>query len=318
MATDYSGSTPAQVEAILANIPVSTKNAIIEALSANGLLSADSTVNIRSEDNPGYTTRVNGYQDQVLLLGPNANTQVFSNAPVVVGLQSGTNFVNIDRPNPARDQADTIVGGSGSDTIVGNTAADSLVAGSGREYIASGGGRDTIRGGSGRDTLTGGGQSSIVAGSGRTTIVAGQAVAGYTGAVHDTVQAGTGRDSITLVAGNNTVYAPTGRGTATINAGSGYDTISGPAANSGAETVNAGAHTTLALDTGTVSFNFKAGNADTIFGGNGAGFVVLNQAADSFTASADKSGNTVLNFAGGGSITTVGKVNFVFAPKQNS
>ena len=321
MATDYSGTTTAQVEAVLASIPVSTKNAIIHALSANGLLGGNASVGILSEVNPGSTTVVNGNQEQVVLLGSNSNTQVFSNKPVVVGLDSGTNFVNINRPNTARDQADTVVGGSGKDTIVGNTSADSLVAGSGTEYIASGGGKDTIRGGSGRDTLTGGGQSSIVAGSGRTTIQAGQAVSGYKGAVHDTVQAGTGKDSISLSYGNNTVYAPTGGGAATINAGSGYDTIYGPTARSGAETINAGAHTTLQLDTGTVNFNIKSGNADTIFGGNGAGFVVLNQAAnspgktDSYTTSTDKSGNTVLTFASGGSITTVGQVNFVFKPK---
>ena len=225
MTTQYPGSTAADVQAVLANVPVSTKNAIIEILTANGLLTDSSHIGIVSEVNPGYTTRVNGNQDQLVLLGPNSNTQVFSNKPIIVGLETGTNYVSINRPNPAKDRADTVIGGSGRDTIVGNTAADSLVAGSGREYIVSGGGKDTLVGGTGRDTLVGGGNSLIVGGSGATTIQAGQGSTGYRGTPHDTVQAGTGAEKITLGSGNNTVYAPTGGGSATITAGTGSDTL---------------------------------------------------------------------------------------------
>lgn len=314
MSQQYPGSTAADVQAVLSNVPVSTKNLIIKALQANGLLSDTSHIGIVTEVNPGPSTFVNANQEQLVLLGPNSNTTVNSNAPVIVGLDSGTNFVNINHLNTSRDRADTIIGGSGNDTIVGNTAADSLVAGSGSEYVASGGGKDTIRGGSGHDTLTGGGQSAIYAGSGSTTIVAGQSILGTT--AHDTIQAGSGSDKIRLVAGNNTVYAPTSGGKATINAGSGHDTIYGPMKNQGAETINSGGHTQLNLDSGSVTYNLTAKSADTVFGGSGSGFVNLNKSATDITSVkattvGGQSAQTI-TFGSGGSITTVGTVNLTY------
>ncbi|WP_237481360.1 calcium-binding protein [Lichenibacterium dinghuense] len=320
MQFQYPNSSAADVRALLQKVPVATKNKIIQALEANGLLTKTSHIGVVVNTDPAPYTFVNANEDQLAILSPNVNTQINSNGPVAVALGGGTNYLNINHHNTAKDRADTVVGGSGRDTIVGNTAAADLVAGSGKEYIASGGGRDTIRGGSGPNTLTGGGQSLIVAGSGRTTIVAGQSILG--GTPQDTVQAGSGKDSITLVSGNNMVYAPTGGGSATINAGSGSDTVNGPTAFQGAETVNSGGHTTLQLGSGAVAYNLTAKSVDTVFGGQSAAFLNLNKAMTDITgaalASVGGQSGIVYTFAGGGSITVVGNVNLTFTNTRHT
>lgn len=339
--SDYS-LQPANVGAILQNIvSQGTQNSILQALQANGLLgSNDTQINIQVIPVTEYVTFIDGSQDQVTLLGPNVNTEVASNSPVLVGLTSGTNYVSLANSNApsalsaasgqselakhvAKGQPDTVIGGSGRDTIVGNAGTDSLKAGSGREYVASGGGKDTISGGSGHDTLVGGGQSSIVAGSGHTTIQAGVGSSAFAGTPHDTVQAGSGKDIITLGYGNNTVYAPKNGGSATINAGTGSDTIYGPSANKGAETINSnmGGHTTFNLGSGAVTYNLSSKSADTVFGGQG-GYLNLNKATTDIAGAASTSVNgqsaVVYTFAGGGSITAVGSVNITFTNTRHT
>ena len=333
---------PSDVGAALQSIiSQGTKNSIIQALQANGLLgNNDTQLNIQVIPVTEYTTVIDGNNDQVTVLGPNVNTQVTSDSPTLVALTSGQNYVSLTNTTQSpvqaasygrsalnraapQGQADTVIGGSGRDTIVGNAAADSLRAGSGREMLVSGSGTDTLRGGSGADTLLGGGQSSIVAGSGRTTIQAGLGSSSYTGVPHDTVQAGSGRDSITLGYGNNTVYAPKSGGSATINAGTGSDTIYGPSAFQGSETINSsmGGHTTLNLGSGAVTYNLSSKSADTVFGGQG-GFLNLNKATTDIAGSASTTVNgqsaVVYTFAGGGSVTAVGSVNITFTNTRHT
>lgn len=340
--TDISYSTdPGSVGSVIQSIVPQgilsqrTQNAILQALQANGLLGKDDArIGIDYVPSPDAATVIDGDRDQVAILGPNADTRVSSTKPVVVALSSGQNLVSLvdldriaapsaghDRPafegGARRAQADTVIGGSGRDTIVGNAAATLLRAGSGRELLVSGGGRDTLSGGAGRDTLVGGGRSYIAAGTGPTTIEAGQGSRGFPGVPHDTVQAGSGQDSITLTYGNNTVYAPRGGGAATINAGSGSDTIYGPAAFQGAETVNSdrGGHTTFHLGSGAVTYNLSSRSADTVFGGQG-GFLNLNRATTDIASAArttvDGQSAVIYTFAGGGSVTAVGTVNITF------
>lgn len=332
---------PSDVGAALQSfVSQGTQNSILQALQANGLLgSADTQINLQYIPVTDYTTYIDGSQD-LTVLGSSVNTEIASNAPAIIALTSGENYISFASSDQAatqsaasgrsglasgvaQSQADTVIGGSGRDTIVGNSAADSLKAGSGREYLVSGGGTDTIRGGAGRDTLVGGGQSSIIAGSGRTTIQAGIGSPGYTGTPHDTVQAGSGSDKITLVYGNNTVYGSQNGGSATINAGTGSDTIYGSAAGKGAETINSdmGGHTTLHLGSGAVAYNLSAKSADTVFGGQG-GFLNLNKATTDITGAASTSVNgqsaVVYSFAGGGSVTAVGSVNITFTNTRHT
>ena len=314
----YPITNAADITTVLTDVPQSTKNAIIDALTQNGLLSGDTTVNIRVVDTPTNRVQIDGRVDKVVVLGPDAATQINSNRPIVVSATSGNNFLDTSHAGPgqSRDRANTVIGGSGSDTIIGNTARSSLVAGSGSQFLLSGGGRDTIHGGSGDNTLVGGGRSSIVAGAGASDITAGQ-----TGTARDTIAAGTGNSTISLYAGNNVIVGPTGGGSATITAGLGADTISGPQANDGTATINGGANTTFNIGTGSVTFNAEAGSKDTVFGGPSSGFLNLSQSLAGATitqTTVDGQAGRTFTFAGGGQVTIVGNVNTTFNDTRKS
>lgn len=310
--SDYPGTTAADVQTVLADIAPSTRTAIIQALTANGLLSPDSGVGITVQSTPSDNVFVDTTQNKVVVLSPNAATQVNSTGPVVVAVSQGNNYVDLSHYARQDDRRATVIGGSGSDTIVGNTARSSLVAGSGDALVSSGGGRDTIVGGSGQNTLIGGGQSQIKTGSGSALIKAGQ-----DSSAHDTVQVGSGSATVRLSDGDNVVRASGAGGKATITAGSGHDTIFGPAANQGAMTINGGASTTLNIGSGSVKFNLGRNDADTVFGSSASGYLNLNRstkdiASTSVTTDAAGQKQTTITFASGGSITAVGTVNLTF------
>ena len=314
----YPITSASDITTVLTDVPQSTKNAIIDALTQNGLLSGDTTVNIRVIDTPTDRVQINGNVDKVVVLAPGAATQINSNKPIVVSASGGDNFLDTSHygAGQSRDRANTVIGGNGNDTIIGNTARSSLVAGSGSQFLLSGGGRDTIQGGSGDNTLVGGGKSSIVAGSGSSDITAGQ-----NENAKDTIAAGTGASTISLAAGNNVVVGPTGGGSATITAGSGSDTISGPAAFDGTATINGGANTTFNLGSGSVTFNAEAGSKDTVFGGQGSGFLNLSQSlagATITTTTVNGEAGRTFTFAGGGQVTIVGNVNTTFNDTRKS
>lgn len=314
----YPITNAADITTVLTDVPQTTKDAIIDALTQNGLLSGNSTVNIRVIDTPTDRVQINGNVDKVVVLAPGAATQINSNKAIVVSASGGDNYLDTSHygAGQSRDRANTVIGGSGSDTIIGNTARSSLVAGSGSQFLLSGGGRDTIQGGSGDNTLVGGGKSSIVAGSGSSEIIAGQSET-----AKDTIAAGSGASTISLGAGNNVVTAPTGGGSATITAGTGYDTISGPAANDGAATINGGGHTTFAMGSGSVTFNAGAGSKDTVFGGPSSGFLNLGQSlkgASIVNTTVDGQSARVFTFANGGQVTIVGNVNTTFSDTRKS
>ncbi len=314
----YPITNAADITSVLTDVPQSTKNAIIDALTQNGLLSGDTTVNIRVVDTPTDRVQINANVDKVVVLGPGSATQINSNKPVVVAATSGDNYLDTShyKANRSHDRGNTVIGGSGNDTIIGNTARSSLVAGSGSQFLLSGGGRDTLQGSSGDNTLVGGGKSSIVAGSGSSDITAGQ-----TANARDTIAAGTGTSTINLSAGNNVVVGPTGGGSATITAGSGSDTISGPAANDGTATINGGANTTFNIGTGSVTYNVEAGSRDTVFGGPSSGFLNLSQSLAGATitqTTVDGQAGRTFTFAGGGQVTIVGNVNTTFNDTRKS
>jgi hypothetical protein len=314
----YPITNAADITTVLTDVPQTTKDAIIDALTQNGLLSGNTTVNIRVIDTPTDRVQINGNVDKVVVLAPGAATQINSNKPIVVSASGGDNYLDTSHygAGQSRDRANTVIGGSGSDTIIGNTARSSLVAGSGSQFLLSGGGRDTIQGGSGDNTLVGGGKSSIVAGSGSSEIIAGQS-----GTAKDTIAAGSGASTISLGAGNNVVTAPTGGGSATISAGTGYDTISGPAANDGAATINGGGHTTFTMGSGSVTFNAEAGSKDTVFGGPSSGFLNLGQSLAGATVTntiVDGQLGRIFTFANGGQVTIVGNVNTTFSDTRKS
>ena len=314
----YPITSASDIATVLTDVPQSTKNAIIDALTQNGLLSGDTTVNIRVIDTPTNRVQFNGNIDTVVVLAPDAATQINSNKPTIVSASGGDNYLDTSHyaAGQSRDRANTVIGGSGNDTIIGNTARSSLVAGTGSQFLVSGGGRDTVVGGSGDNTLVGGGKSAIVAGSGSSGIIAGQ-----NENAKDTVVAGTGASTISLTAGNNVVFGPTGGGSATITAGSGYDTISGPAANDGSASINGGGHTLLNIGTGSVTLNVGAGSKDTVFGGQSSGFLNLSQslagASIQNTTVNGQAGRT-FTFAGGGQVTIVGNVNTTFSDTRKS
>ena len=71
---------PSDVGAALQSIiSQGTKNSIIQALQANGLLgNNDTQLNVQVIPVTEYTTVIDGNNDQVTVLGPNVNTQVTS------------------------------------------------------------------------------------------------------------------------------------------------------------------------------------------------------------------------------------------------
>lgn len=315
--SQYPGSTSADIQTVLSDISPSTKASIIKALTASGLLNDTNGVGISIVTDPGNAYTVDATTTQALVLTGNAVTQINSNGPLLVAASQGTNYLDVSHSDKTADFRATVIGGSGSDTIFGNSARSLLVGGSGAEAITSGGGRDTIVGGSGSNTLVAGGRSIVETGSGSAVVRAGQGTES-----HDTIRAGSGLSTIRLSAGDNVVRAPTGGGRATISAGTGADTIFGPAANQGAATINGGAKTTLNLGTGSLKFNLSKGDSDTIFGGAGSGFVNLNKsshdiASTSTSTNASGQQQVTINFASGGSITTVGTVNLTFTDTRN-
>ena len=104
---------------------------------------------------------------------------------------------------------DALFGGSGDDTLTGGGAIDFLLGGDGADTIYGGEGGDWIRGGSGADTIYGGeGGDTILGDDGNDTI--------YGGEGDDTIIDGGGDDTLTGGTGEDTFGFLPGHGNDTI------------------------------------------------------------------------------------------------------
>jgi Ca2+-binding RTX toxin-like protein len=210
----------------------------------------------------------------------------------------GGSFLGPDRPYLSvlnevygTEQADNLIGGTGTDIIYGYASNDRIEGGYGDDTIMGGDGEDTIMGGVGNDRINGGalsdyidagsgddwvnggrGPDTIYLGSGNDTFVD---LLQYGDAGIDTVYGGAGDDTITAGGGNDILSGGSGRDT--IFGGTGHDTISG---DSGGDLLYGG----LGSDTihgGTGNDTINGGNqSDTIYAGAGNDIVIGGRGAD--------------------------------------
>ncbi|WP_439142898.1 Hint domain-containing protein [Planktotalea sp.] len=218
--------------------------------------------------------------------------------------------------------SDSIDGGAGADTIIGDDGNDTLLGGAGADEIYVSSGNNSIDGGSGNDAIFAGSDADIIDG----------------GIGNDTIYGGAGDDSIELENdfGNDTIFGgETGETTGdTLDLSAITDDLTIDLSNANAETG------TVSDGTGTASFqeieNITLGSGrDTLTLADGGGDDTvtgfdLSDSGDTtavdqldvsaltsdggttpvdvndVTVTADGSGNAILSFPGGESITLMG------------
>ncbi|WP_088623727.1 Hint domain-containing protein [Oceanicola sp. 22II-s10i] len=218
------------------------------------------------------------------------------------------------------DGDDRIDGSSGADTIYGGLGNDSITGGDGNDLIYYGEGADSVDGGAGNDTiddvaginsynynnyLSGGdGNDEIYAGDGQDTVLGGNDNDSiYAEGGNDSIDGGSGNDSLSGGDGNDTIQG--GDGVDTISGGTGNDSLSGGTGND-VFRVSAG-------DGQDTITDFDMGDADLDgFTNDQLDITGLladdNQQAKIWDAvvSNDGSGNAVLTFPRGESVTLYG------------
>lgn len=175
--------------------------------------------------------------------------------------------------------SDTIRGGNGHDTLDGGYGADSVLGGNGNDKALGGGGADDISGGNGKDLLFGqDGNDSVYGGSGADKI--------YGGANNDYVDGGFGNDTVFGSAGQDTLLG--GGGHDKLIGGTDADVFVFDRALSGDDTIRdyVEGEDGLVIDSGLW------GGAQTQ--------AYLDSISDT------SSGDLVLDFGAGGSITFAG------------
>ncbi|MGH1576522.1 Hint domain-containing protein [Planktotalea sp.] len=205
--------------------------------------------------------------------------------------------------------SDTIEGGEGEDTLLGEAGDDSLVGGLGNDSLVGGVGDDTLNGQIGDDVLEGGDGSDSFAledDFGNDTIVGGE-VDDAAGDVLDMSGVGgaltydlTGADSEsgTVTDGVGTVEFSE---IETIQLSSGTDTLT-LSNTSGADSVTGFTAPTLAGDGSWIGFDQV--DVSTMVDANGA---LVNTGDVTITdTNGDGTGDTILTFPGGATLTLVG------------
>ncbi|WP_136444139.1 M10 family metallopeptidase [Pacificoceanicola onchidii] len=215
---------------------------------------------------------------------------------------------------------DSLYGGSGHDLIGGAAGHDSLFGADGNDSIYAGSGNDMLGGVDGNDSLFGAdGQDSLFGGNGNDTLggVNGHDIA-YGGNGDDAIYGGGGNDQLGGMAGSDTIYG--GDGNDAIYGGSGNDLILGFADN---DTIYGGTgNDTMSGGTGVDEFFFATGfGSDEItdFSLAEGDVLKLDDALWTSThgtlsdaqiiaefADIDASGNVILDFGGGNTITLTG------------
>ena len=161
---------------------------------------------------------------------------------------------------------DTLVGGGGSDTLHGDHGNDDVSGGSGEDSMRGGAGDDTLDGGIGNDTIYGEDGNDFVSGGDDNDLIFG-------GAGNDTVDGGAGNDAIYGGADNDSLSG--GDGDDLIDGGAGDDTLRGGAGND-------------QLDGGDGNDRIETGSgSDTATGGAGDDTFVQSQDGHTFVTDFD-------------------------------
>ncbi|WP_414833723.1 VWA domain-containing protein [Afifella sp. YEN Y35] len=205
-------------------------------------------------------------------------------------------------------EADKIWSGDGSDQAYGAAGNDVIGGGKGDDILGGGTGADSLYGGDGDDTVYGGSDASrdvIYGGSGSDVAYIG---AGHDvlvgGADDDILGAGSGNDEVAGGAGADTIYGAAGDDT--IFGGEDDDVIYGGSGND-----------EIYLGSDSYSYDVYAAGPnngdDTVYGfEDGRDHIDLSETSIGSSAeldaalSTDASGNVVIAFAEGGSITIDG------------
>ncbi|MGH1454199.1 MAG: Hint domain-containing protein [Paracoccaceae bacterium] len=183
---------------------------------------------------------------------------------------------------------DTIYGGGGDDTIDGGGNSDEIHGGDGDDYIVGKSGNDTMFGDAGNDTLWGySGGNYMDGGDGNDSLIGSVSNGGDVmlgGAGDDTIEAGIGANRIEGGSDNDLITTGDGADTIAFSDGDGSDTITD-------------------FDMTDDGFGRTVDQFD-VSGANdaGGGFVDVWEVA----VSDDGSGNAVLTFPDGGTVTLIG------------
>ena len=240
------------------------------------------------------------------------------------------------------DNNDTIIGGAGNDVLSGDAGSDTLYGDAGNDTLTGGTGNDSVTGGTGSDRIVlgngfgvdnidgsedvGDGDVDILDASTLTTVAtvnisapeAGTLTSGTNTATFANIEqivTGSGADSITGSTGADTITS--GAGADRIDAGQGNDQI-----NLGVGTATDGAADVIVLQDGSGNDIIRGFDAPTGSGTNFTGIDTLDVSnlydlplgdpartpvrTNDVVVSDDGSGNALLTFPNGESITLVG------------
>ncbi|SIN91303.1 Hint domain-containing protein [Vannielia litorea] len=210
---------------------------------------------------------------------------------------------------------DTVSGGAGNDQIFGYGGNDTLDGGTGNDIIDGGTGNDVITGGSGNDTMSGGaGDDGFILGNsfGTDTIVGGES--GETAGDRIDASAVTQNLTVNLTSPESGTITGTGSNASfseieRVTLGSGNDTVTGSSGNDYIAT-GAGADTvTMGAGNDTVLLGAGDGAVDTVVFGNGhgqdriEGFEAPTANGDGTFAGRDQINVSGLNDAGGNPVS---------------
>ncbi len=223
----------------------------------------------------GDDTLVGGAGADVLSGGVGSDVVDYSASParVVIDMQAGTGLSG-DAAGDTLSGIEGVIGSDHDDTVSGTDGADLIYGGAGADLLMGWPGDDTIYGGGGNDSIRGGADADRLFGDDGNDTVWGR------GGV-DVIYGGDGDDRI----GGGDAYG-VGAGSDTLVGGTGSDTF-------------------VYLDDGDndVIVDFVGGTDAIDLDGS---FGITSQAALDAITSDDGSGNALVSFGGGNSLTLIG------------
>ena len=316
---------------------VGTDILVMDSKTGFGLPTVEAKTQVSGQNN------VINFSSGTLVTDQGPNTiRLGSGTCMVQSMGTDTIYGGSGRANVVAVGGDVVIGGTGYLTFLGGSATSTLFAGKGGlgytggtayDIVVGNGNAMTVQGGSGGGQYWSSGSSTITAGTGSLSVLVGQngdklysagtagnLLVATSGDVLLSGAAATGNDvligasagNLTFIAGSGDVLMGLGTGINNVTLGAGHDTVfargnSTITTGSGSADIALSGQANLLINSNAspgrafALFNFVPG-ADRI---TLAGFD-LAAAANAISNQTNISGSSILNFAGGTSITFVG------------